>query len=57
MDDREQNALRYRFGGYRYSLRSPDTYGPDDYIPEESGLYPFPHPEADESSSSESSDS
>ena len=50
------DADRYRFGGYRYSLRAPDGLGPNDYIPEESGLYPFPKCEEleEESSSSES---
>ena len=32
----------YRFGGFKYSLRAPDTYGFNDIIPQESGLYTFP---------------
>lgn len=57
MDDRKQiDADRYRFGGLRVSLRGPSTFGPDDIILEEAGLYPFPKHEEldDESSSSES---
>lgn len=33
---------RYRFGGFKYSLRSPDKYGPNDIIPQDSSLYAFP---------------
>ena len=33
----------YRFGGFRYSLRAPSTWGPDEIIPQESGLYTFPN--------------
>jgi len=35
--------LRYRFNGYRYTLRSPDKRGPNDIIPEIRGLYAFPN--------------
>jgi len=57
MTDQEQiNADRYRFGGFRYSLRAPDGLGPDEIIPEEGSLYPYPRHEEleDDSSSSES---
>ena len=57
MTDQDKiNADRYRFGGYRYSLRGTDRHGPDDYIPEEESLYPYPRHEEleDDSSSSES---
>jgi len=33
---------RYRFGGFKYTLRSPAKYGPSDIIPQNVGLYSFP---------------
>lgn len=36
------NPNIYRFEGFRYGLRGPDTSGPDDIIPQEAGLYGFP---------------
>jgi hypothetical protein len=38
----EETKLRERFTPERYSMRAADRYGPDDIIPEESGLYSFP---------------
>jgi len=32
----------YRFSGFKYSLRSPSTWGPDEIIPENSSLYTYP---------------
>lgn len=33
---------RYRFGGERYGFRGRSNCGPDDWIPQVSGLYAFP---------------
>lgn len=55
-ENEELEANRYRFGGFRYSLRGPANRGPNDIIPEDTGLYAFPRHEEleeDESSSSE----
>jgi len=41
----ELTKNRYRFGGYRYGLRGPSTYGPDDIIKEIPGLFTFPRKE------------
>jgi len=59
MTDQDQiDADRYRFGGFRYSLRAPDGYGPNEIIPEEESLYPYPrHEELEDESSSSSSES
>ena len=55
MDDKEKvQDDRYRFGGFRYGLRGSDTWGPNEYIPEETSLYPFPRHEAGEWESSSS---
>jgi hypothetical protein len=32
----------YRFEGFRYGLRAPDAYGPNDIIPEQPSLFAFP---------------
>jgi len=59
MENQEIDKLKYRFGGFKYSLRSSDTTGPDDIIPQESGLYTFPKGEeydGDENVSSSSED-
>lgn len=41
-EDEQLAALRYRFGGFRYSLRGPASCGPDDVIPEDPSLYTMP---------------
>ena len=43
----EQQKLKieedsYRFGGFKYTLRSPAKCGPNDIIPQNVGLYSFP---------------
>lgn len=40
--ERQLAADRYRFGGFKYTLRAPSCYGPNDIIPQEKGLYAFP---------------
>jgi len=47
MDDNEKTEEeiqedRYRYGGFRYSMRAPDKWGPDDIIPEYVSLFAFP---------------
>ena len=34
--------MRYRYGGYRYSLRGPSKYLSNQIIPQDVGLYGFP---------------
>jgi len=36
---------RYRFGAFKYSLRAPDTLGPNDIIAQTLGAYAFPRGE------------
>jgi len=38
----EEDYIKYRFSGIKYSMRGPSTCGPSDYIPQETGLYAFP---------------
>ena len=33
---------KYRFVGERYGLRGTEHFGPNDYIPQISSLFPFP---------------
>lgn len=35
-------SARYRYGGERYGFRGTNRFGPDDWIPQVSGLYAFP---------------
>jgi hypothetical protein len=39
---------RRRFGGYRYQLQAPDTYGPSDIVPERVGKVTYPDPNGKE---------
>ncbi len=41
--DPEKEKMSYRFRGSRYSMRGPSFSGPDDLIPQESGLFAFPN--------------
>ena len=50
--ERERN--RYRFGGFKYSLRGPTCWGPDDIVYKIVGSYTFPIDEDAEYSSSSS---
>jgi len=33
---------KYKYGGERYGFRGNNHWGPDDWIPQVSGLYAFP---------------
>ena len=49
----EIENLKYRYGGFRYSLRGPAKSGPDEIIPEVSSLYPFPRKDNNSGNSGE----
>ena len=40
--DRELYALRYRFWGFRYSLRGPAGFGPSEIIREQASNFAYP---------------
>lgn len=40
--EKQLAADRYRFGAFKYTLRAPDCHGPNEIIPQETGLYTFP---------------
>ena len=33
---------QYRFSAFKYSLRAPSDYGPNDIIPQDRGFFTFP---------------
>lgn len=39
---------QYRYGGFRYSLRGPAKYGPDEIVPQLPSLYPYPITDTDQ---------
>ena len=39
---------QYRFGGRRYQLQGPDKWGPNEFIPEEPGLFAYPKSDTEE---------